>query len=69
MFSLLIDASSKHASQAFFDSLRAEVVDDGINVTVVNPGYIKTNLSMNAFSPDGTKHGGLLRYFLFLLEV
>jgi len=52
-------ASSKHASQAFFDSLRAEVAKDDINVSVVNPGYIRTNLSLNALSGDGSKHGVL----------
>ena len=52
------DASSKHAAQAFFDALRAEVSAAGVNITNVNPGYIQTNLSKNAFSPDGTQHGG-----------
>jgi len=50
-------ASSKHASQAFFDSLRAEVCGEGINISTINPGYIRTNLSKNAFTPDGEKHG------------
>lgn len=52
-------ASSKHAAQAFFDSLRAEISRDHINVSVINPGYIRTNLSKNAFSPDGSRHGVL----------
>lgn len=52
-------SASKHASQAFFDSLRAEVSQDNINVTVINPGYIRTNLSKNAVSSDGGKHGVL----------
>jgi len=52
-------AASKHAVQAFCDSLRAEVAKDNIHVTVVNPGYIRTNLSRNALSGDGSKHGVL----------
>lgn len=52
-------AASKHAAQAFFDSLRSEVAENNINVTVVNPGYIRTNLSKNAVSSDGSKHGVL----------
>lgn len=31
---------------------------DNINVSVINPGYIRTNLSKNAMSGDGSKHGG-----------
>ncbi|XP_046398695.1 dehydrogenase/reductase SDR family protein 7-like isoform X2 [Ischnura elegans] len=50
-------SASKHALQAFCDSLRAEVADSGISVTVVSPGYIKTSLSLNALTPSGTAHG------------
>ncbi|KAG7252177.1 hypothetical protein CRUP_022887, partial [Coryphaenoides rupestris] len=42
------DAASKHATQAYFDCLRAEVEQYGLAVTVVSPGYIRTNLSLNA---------------------
>nr|CAG4641758.1 EOG090X07KM [Eurycercus lamellatus] len=50
-------AASKHALQAFSDSLRAEVKMHDINVTVINPGYIKTCLSVNALTGDGNKYG------------
>ncbi|GAB6020439.1 hypothetical protein CHUAL_003132 [Chamberlinius hualienensis] len=50
-------AASKHAMSAFFDCLRAEVSADNIKVTVAYPGYINTNLSINAMKEDGTKHG------------
>ncbi|GFO41823.1 dehydrogenase/reductase sdr family protein 7-like [Plakobranchus ocellatus] len=50
-------AASKHAMQAYFDSLRAEVEHYGINVCVVSPYYIRTNLSLNALSADGSTHG------------
>ncbi|XP_059484774.1 dehydrogenase/reductase SDR family protein 7-like [Neocloeon triangulifer] len=46
-------SASKHAMQAFSDSLRAEVSDKGIKVTVVSPGYVKTNISMNALNAQG----------------
>lgn len=56
-------SASKHALQAYFDSLRAELstmVEDNehrrVDVTVVSPGYIRTNLSLNALSSDGSKH-------------
>ena len=49
-------AASKHALHGFFDGLRAEVADDGIAVTVICPGYIRTNASFNALEGDGTRH-------------
>lgn len=55
---LCSDAASKHATQAYFDCLRAEVERYGIPVTVISPGYIKTNLSVNAVTGDGSKYGG-----------
>lgn len=53
-----VDSASKHALQSFFDSLRAEVSPYNIRVTVVSPGYIKTNLSLSALTSDGSVHGG-----------
>ncbi|KAM9305109.1 dehydrogenase/reductase SDR family member 7B [Gastrophryne carolinensis] len=50
-------SASKHATQAFFDCLRAEVAPHEIHVTVINPGYIKTSLSLNALTEDGSKYG------------
>nr|XP_022315214.1 dehydrogenase/reductase SDR family protein 7-like [Crassostrea virginica]XP_022315215.1 dehydrogenase/reductase SDR family protein 7-like [Crassostrea virginica]XP_022315217.1 dehydrogenase/reductase SDR family protein 7-like [Crassostrea virginica] len=49
-------AASKHALQAFCDTLRAEVSSDNINVCVVSPGYIQTNLSQNAVCGDGSTY-------------
>ncbi|NXA38365.1 DRS7B reductase, partial [Eudromia elegans] len=50
-------AASKHATQAFFDCLRAEVEQYDIDVTVISPGYIQTNLSLNALRGDGSRYG------------
>lgn len=47
-------AASKHALHGFFDSLRAEVYDDNIKVTLICPGYVTTNVSMNALTGDGS---------------
>ena len=47
-------AASKHALHGFFDSLRAEVHDKGINITLICPGYVNTNISMNALVGDGS---------------
>jgi len=49
--------ASKHAVQGFFDSLRGEVWRDGVQVTVACPGYIKTNISLNAIGKDGKPFG------------
>lgn len=53
-------AASKHALHGFFDSLRAELwkdVKDGIAVTLICPGFIRTQHSVNAFTADGTPLG------------
>ena len=35
--------------------MRAELEDDGIRVTIAAPGFVKTNVSINAFVGDGSK--------------
>lgn len=50
-------AASKHALHGYFDSLRAELAGTGISVSLVCPGYIRTEVSVNAVGPDGSKYG------------
>ncbi|CAH0720831.1 unnamed protein product, partial [Brenthis ino] len=50
-------AASKHALQAFGDSLRSEMRQHNINVSVVSPGYVKTAVSLNALTGSGENHG------------
>ncbi len=50
-------AAAKHALHGFYDALRAEVWRDGVQVTLICPGFIKTNVSLNAITGDGGKHG------------
>jgi dehydrogenase/reductase SDR family member 7B len=52
-------AAAKHALHGFFDCLRAEVSADNIQVTILTPGYIRTNISLHALTRDGTKLGTL----------
>ncbi len=52
-------AASKHALHGFFDTLRAEVGTRGISVTVVCPGFVRTNMSVNALTADGSPHGAM----------
>ncbi|XP_023674955.1 dehydrogenase/reductase SDR family member 7B isoform X1 [Paramormyrops kingsleyae] len=54
-------AASKHATQAYFDCLRAELEQYGIKVSVLSPGYIRTSLSLNAVTGNGSKYGVLDR--------
>ncbi len=49
-------AASKHALHGFFDALRAETYAAGVRVTIVSPGYVRTNISLNALTGDGSKH-------------
>lgn len=47
-------AASKHALHGFFDSLRAEVFQNNIKVTLACPGFVQTNVSLNALTANGT---------------
>jgi len=49
-------AAAKHALHGFFDSLRAEVSHCGIEVLLVCPGYIRTDISLHALRGDGSAH-------------
>lgn len=50
-------AGSKHALHGFFDSLRAEIWETGVRVTIVCPGFIGTSVSKNALAGDGSRYG------------
>lgn len=49
-------AASKHALHGWFDCLRQEVFDHNIDVTLVCPGYVKTDVSKNALTADGSPY-------------
>ena len=50
-------AASKHALHGYFDSLRAEEAQNGIRVSIICPGFIRTQISINALTADGSKLG------------
>lgn len=50
-------AAAKHALQGFFETLYLEESRNGIQVTIVNPGGIKTDISLSAITADGGAHG------------
>lgn len=49
-------SGSKHALHGFFDALRSEVYQDNIKILLVNPGYVNTNISINALTEHGKKY-------------
>lgn len=50
-------AASKHALHGCFDSLRAEVPEQGIQVTIVVPGVVRTAILQHALTPSGERYG------------
>lgn len=50
-------AASKHALHGFFDSLRAELGNTPIKVTLICPGFVRTNVSIHALTGDGAQLG------------
>jgi dehydrogenase/reductase SDR family member 7B len=49
--------AAKHGLVGYHDSVRAENEHLGIQVHVIAPGSIKTNVSRNALTADGSKRG------------
>lgn len=51
--------ASKHAIIGYFDSLRAELKmrNSPVNINIIMPGYIQTNISIHAVTGDGREQG------------
>ncbi len=49
-------AASKHALHGYYDALRAECHNDNIAVTLICPGFVSTNVSINALTGNGEKY-------------
>ncbi|MFO8111443.1 MAG: SDR family oxidoreductase [Desulfosalsimonadaceae bacterium] len=45
--------AAKHALHGFFETLRAEVYDDGIRVTLAAPSAVRTDISIKALTENG----------------
>ena len=52
-------AASKHALHGFFDALRAEVYADGLHVMLVCPGFVRTEISLQALTANGTPYASM----------
>ena len=50
-------AATKHAMIGFFDSLRLELRSEGVGVTIVSPGYVRTGIGRRALGADGKPLG------------
>ena len=46
-------AAGKHAIAGFFESLRVEISQYGVSVTLIYPDFIKAEIRSGAFGPDG----------------
>ncbi|EMI5621783.1 SDR family NAD(P)-dependent oxidoreductase, partial [Acinetobacter baumannii] len=50
-------SAAKAAIHMWANSLRAEVSDQGVEVSVIFPGFVKTNVSFNALNGAGQPQG------------
>ncbi|MBU0769670.1 MAG: SDR family oxidoreductase [Proteobacteria bacterium] len=50
-------AASKHAMAGFFDTLRIELADYGVSVTMIYPGFVATEVRQRSFAKDGKPLG------------
>jgi NAD(P)-dependent dehydrogenase (short-subunit alcohol dehydrogenase family) len=50
-------SASKHAMAGFFDTLRIELADTGISVTMAYPDFVATDVRARALGPDGNPLG------------
>jgi short-subunit dehydrogenase len=58
-FQRSVYAASKHALHGYYESLYLENRLQGINVTMICPGSIKTNISLNAINKEGQPAGAV----------
>lgn len=50
-------AASKHALHGFFDSLRIELMGSGVDITILCPDFVLSEIHRRAFGPDGQPLG------------
>ncbi|MFT5249076.1 MAG: dehydrogenase/reductase SDR family protein 7B [bacterium] len=49
-------SATKQALHGFFESLRSENVSQGIKISMIIPGRVKTNISVNALDKEGNAY-------------
>ena len=55
-------AASKHALHGFYDTLREELHGTGVKITMISPGYIRTQVSVNAMTSTGEKFNKMSKF-------
>jgi dehydrogenase/reductase SDR family protein 7B len=50
-------SAAKHALHGFYDAARAEVWREGVKVTLICPGFIRTQVTINAITGAGGRYG------------
>lgn len=50
-------SASKHALHGYYESMRMELENDGIRITLVTPGFVATEISLNSFDATGKPTG------------
>ncbi len=50
-------SAAKHALHGYFETFRIEEKENGISAHIICPGYIKTNVSLNAVTAKGGTYG------------
>ena len=50
-------SASKHALHGYFESLRIELGESNVHLMLACPGFIKTNVTINALTADGLAQG------------
>ncbi len=64
-------AASKHAMIGFFDSLRIELAGSGVDVSVIAPDFVASEIHKRAIGPDGEPLGAspMMRSRIMTAEV
>ncbi|MCD8352467.1 MAG: SDR family oxidoreductase [Planctomycetaceae bacterium] len=52
-------SASKHAMHGWFESLREETLGTGLEITLLVPGWVRTEISEQALEADGKHHGSM----------
>lgn len=50
-------AAAKHALHGFFETMRAELHDQNVGVTMICPGRVQTDVSVHSLTGDGRQYG------------
>jgi len=50
-------SASKHALHGFYETMQIEYYNENLKVNIICPGRIKTDISVNSLTHDGTQYG------------